>query len=133
MSISLPPRPDLTWLRKRAKEVLAELRRSRPDARLAEAQLAVAREHGLASWRALRQKVDELRAAPADLPALPEATVARFLERVGRGDREAVAAMLEATPSLVHAVGPHPFWGGRPQALHVAIETNRPEMVQLLL
>jgi ankyrin repeat protein len=67
------------------------------------------------------------------LPALPEATVARFLERVGRGDREAVAAMLEATPSLVHAVGPHPFWGGRPQALHVAIETKRPEMVQLLL
>ena len=37
--------------------------------------------------------------------------------------------MLEATPALVNAVGPHPFWGGRPQALHVAIERNRHEMV----
>ncbi len=41
--------------------------------------------------------------------------------------------MLREAPALVNAVGPHPFWGGRPQPLHVAIETNRFEMVQLLL
>ncbi|NIR30132.1 MAG: hypothetical protein GWN84_12625, partial [Gammaproteobacteria bacterium] len=29
--------------------------------------------------------------------------------------------------------GPHPFWGGRPQALHVSIETARQDMFELLL
>ena len=33
----------------------------------------------------------------------------------------------------MNAVGPHPFWGGRPQALHVAIETTRRDMFDLLL
>jgi hypothetical protein len=28
-------------------------------------------------------------------------------------------------PTLLNAVGPHPYWGGRPQALHVSIETKR--------
>jgi ankyrin repeat protein len=51
----------------------------------------------------------------------------------GRGELEAVRAALEAAPQLVHAVGPHPFWGGRPQALHVAIETGRRELLELLL
>ena len=41
--------------------------------------------------------------------------------------------MLAAVPTLVNAVGPHPFWGGRPQALHVAIETTRREVIDLLL
>ena len=36
-----------------------------------------------------------------------------------------VRARLDADPALVHAAGPHPFWGGRPQPLHVAIESNR--------
>ncbi len=34
---------------------------------------------------------------------------------------------------MVNAVGPHPFWGGRPQPLHVAIETKRRDMFDLLL
>src|SRR5262249_49504155 len=34
---------------------------------------------------------------------------------------------------LVNAVGPHPFWGGRPQALHVSIESRRREVFGLLL
>jgi ankyrin repeat protein len=41
--------------------------------------------------------------------------------------------MLAATPRLVDAVGPHPFWGGRPQALHVAIDTNRRDVFDVLL
>jgi hypothetical protein len=41
--------------------------------------------------------------------------------------------MLHEQAALVHAVGPHPFWGGRPQALHVAIDTDRPDMARLLL
>lgn len=129
----LPARPDLAWLRKRAKDELAKLRRRDPEAKLAKAQLAIAREHGFASWRALKQHIDALRATPAAASEHPEPVVAKFLERVGVGDRDAVAAMLRAVPTLVNAIGPHPFWGGRPQPLHVAIETNRDEMVQLLL
>ena len=41
--------------------------------------------------------------------------------------------MLAATPALVNAMGPHPFWGGRPQPLHVAIEGERRELFDLLL
>lgn len=56
-----------------------------------------------------------------------------FLEHVGNGEIDAVRAMLAATPALVNAVGPHPFWGGRPQPLHVAIEGGRRELFDLLL
>lgn len=34
---------------------------------------------------------------------------------------------------LVNAGGPHPYWGGEPQALHVAAEWGRAEVVALLL
>lgn len=130
---SLPARPSLDWLRKRAREALTELRRARPAAKLADAQLAVARRHGFPSWRALKAHVDELHARAAAPAPLPEAAVDAFLRAVGEGKLDAVTAALASEPRLVNAVGPHPFWGGRPQPLHVAIETNRFPMVQLLL
>jgi hypothetical protein len=52
---------------------------------------------------------------------------------VGDGRIEQVRAALETEPGLVDAVGPHPYWGGRPQALHVAIETKRRDIFDLLL
>ncbi len=58
---------------------------------------------------------------------------AAFLRAVGDGEIDSVRAMLAADPALVHVVGPHPYWGGRPQALHVAIETGRRDMFDLLL
>jgi ankyrin repeat protein len=64
---------------------------------------------------------------------MSEERIAAFLRAVGDGEIDAVRAMLAADPSLVHAVGPHPYWGGRPQALHVAIETKRRDMFDLLL
>ena len=131
MPTPLPARPSLAWLRKRAKSILKSLRANDPKATLAKAQLAVAREHGFPSWRALHAAVTR-RVAP-DAQAYPEETVAAFLRLVGVGDLTRVEAELHADPGLVNAVGPHPFWGGRPQALHVALETNRPAMVKLLL
>ncbi len=126
MPAPLPARPSLEWLRKRAKSLLKELRRIRPGARLAEAQLALAREHGFPSWRAL------VAAIPA--AAVPdEATVAEFLRLVGIGEVDSVRGQLAANRALVNAVGPHPFWGGRPQPLHVAIESGRQPMIDLLL
>jgi ankyrin repeat protein len=85
----------------------------------------------LSSWRALKARVDEMRAATP--VRFSDDIVGPFLRLVGTGELAAVEAALQATPSLVNAIGPHPFWGGRPQPLHVAIETNRFDMVQLLL
>ncbi len=56
-----------------------------------------------------------------------------LLQLVGAGRIDEVRAKLDADPSLVNGIGAHPFWGGRPQPLHVAIETGREPMVALLL
>jgi len=60
MPKTLPARPDLDWLRKTAKQKLKEFRKTRPDAKLHEAQLVVAREYGFPSWRALKAQVDSV-------------------------------------------------------------------------
>jgi uncharacterized protein len=54
----LPNRPNLEYLKKLAKEELHDLQRADASAQLADAQLAVAREHGFASWRKLRAHLD---------------------------------------------------------------------------
>jgi ankyrin repeat protein len=62
-----------------------------------------------------------------------EQVIATFLQRVNAGVVDDVRALLLAVPALVNAVGPHPIWGGRPQALHVAIEGGHREIFHLLL
>jgi ankyrin repeat protein len=133
MPEALSARPNLDWLRKTAKQLLRELRTRDRNARLADAQLALARQYGFPSWRALKAQVDRLHDAVAPDPATIEQEVARFLRHVGEGRIDAVRAMLATTPQLVNRVGPHPFWGGRPQALHVSIETTRRDVFDLLL
>lgn len=63
MSRQLPPRPNLEYLRKQAKELLGGLLRQDPSAQLADAQHAVAREYGFASWPALKASVEDRLAA----------------------------------------------------------------------
>ena len=65
----LPVRPSMGWLRKTAKQHLAELRVADPTARLASAQLAVARRHGFSSWRRLAAHVDAVSSDAARLTA----------------------------------------------------------------
>jgi ankyrin repeat protein len=60
-------------------------------------------------------------------------TVQSFLRLVGTGRIEEVRRILAGEPAMVNAVGPHPFWGGRAQPLHVAIETKRRDLFDLLL
>lgn len=72
----LPPRPSLEQLRKQAKERLADLRRSRPGARLADAQFALARELGFESWPRLVAHVEA--GSPPRQPRLT-APVSRLL------------------------------------------------------
>lgn len=133
MPTPLPARPSLDWLRKRAKNALRTLSTNRPGARLADAQLVVAREHGFASWRALVAAVRERNAVVAPDGSKDDAPVEALFRSMVLGDVEGVRAALTLAPGLVHATGPHPFWGGRPQALHLAVERKRTDLVRLLL
>ncbi|MEA3028767.1 MAG: hypothetical protein QOG13_92 [Sphingomonadales bacterium] len=121
----LPKRASLEWLKKSAKQHLRALRAANPEAKLADAQRDLARAYGFASWRALKVHIES---PPAGEPA-----IAAVLRAVGDGETDKVRAALAAAPALANAVGPHPYWGGRPQPLHVAIETKRRDMFDLLL
>jgi ankyrin repeat protein len=57
---ALPANPNLDWLRKTAKQRLVQLRTSEPDAKLHQAQFALAHDHGFTSWRALKSHVDNI-------------------------------------------------------------------------
>jgi ankyrin repeat protein len=64
---ALPARPNLDHLRNEAKQRLKALRTHDPQAKLAAAQLAVARDYGFASWRRLKAHIDKLDAVPPEL------------------------------------------------------------------
>ncbi len=66
MSKSLPPRPDLRWLRDEAKA----RRRNGEFPSLALAHLAIAREYGYASWPRLKAHVDALTLGAAERAAI---------------------------------------------------------------
>jgi len=55
----LPECASLEYLKKLAKDRLQELRRADPQAKLATALLAVARDHGFSSWRALKAEIEQ--------------------------------------------------------------------------
>jgi len=46
----LPVRPNLVQLKHQAKDLLRDMKRERPEAKLADAQLALARSYGVRSW-----------------------------------------------------------------------------------
>jgi len=56
--LTLPDNPNLEQLREQAKERLELIRVDAPDAQLSDAQLALARDYGFSSWRALKAEVD---------------------------------------------------------------------------
>jgi hypothetical protein len=60
MSRELPARPSLEHLKNQAKERLDSMQRSDPRAQLADAQHAVAREYGFASWPRLKTYVESV-------------------------------------------------------------------------
>jgi hypothetical protein len=60
MARDLPARPNLEHLKNQAKDRLGDLQRSDPRAQLADAQLALARDYGFASWPKLKAHVEWL-------------------------------------------------------------------------
>ena len=120
--MALPDRPSLEYLKKLAKDRLPELRRVNPAARLADAQLAVAREHGFTSWRALRARLDRApRIAPSD-------RVSELFDAITRGDEGIVGRLLDADPGLANA---RDALGQTP--LLAAVDANRAGLVPVLL
>jgi ankyrin repeat protein len=115
--LSLPDAPNLEWLRKQAKQRLKEIRIAKPDAKLADAQLDLARHYGFSSWRALKAHVDSL-------------TVDGLLFEAARnGDTIELRALLDAHPGKIYARN-QPY---EHTLLHVAARHGRLDAVDLLL
>lgn len=114
---SLPDHPNLDWLRKQAKRRLAELRAANPAARLANAQLDVARQYGFSSWRALKAHIDAL------------TVEGRLFDAARNGDVAALAALLDEHPEKLHVRDKPYEWS----LLHAAAWKGHLEAVDLLL
>jgi ankyrin repeat protein len=115
MSKALPARPNLDWYRKLAKKKLVLLRADNRRAQLADAQLAIARDHGFSSWRKLKEHIDASQAAA-------------LFDAIRHGDVNAVRRLVTSRPALTSA---RTEAGQRP--LHVAAECNQPQIVKLLM
>ena len=114
---TLPDAPDFEWLRKQAKRHLVELQRTNPEARLADAQLVLARSYGFQSWRALKAQVDSL-------------TIdGRLFALAREGDADGLRALLDAHPGRLLAREQPYGW----TLLHAAAQKGRVAVVDLLL
>jgi ankyrin repeat protein len=118
----LPERASLEYLKKLAKDRLQELRRSDPNAKLATALLSVARDHGFASWRALKAEIDQRQAN----------SVAHFFEACSKGDVETLRSLLANDPSLIRSTDPKAHYKGW-TGLHTAAKMGHLDAVSLLL
>jgi ankyrin repeat protein len=123
----LPPRPNLEHLKNEAKQRLKNLRAQNPAARLAEAQLLVARSYGFPSWRNLKSHVDAMNDSAHQL-----------VDAVRLGDLETMRALLDRHPDLVNASAEvHPAM--RPtdtltmRLIHLAIAEAQPGALCLLI
>jgi hypothetical protein len=117
MPKALPPQPHIDWLKKTAKDELAQLRALNPAAKLHQAQLAVAKDYGFSSWRALKARVDAL--------SLDGQIIAAAVE----GRARELAALLAAHPRKLAITGGQ--WV-RP-LLHLAAEKGHLACVDVLL
>jgi ankyrin repeat protein len=116
----LPERASLEYLKKLAKDRLQELRRADPRARLAAAQLTVARDHGFSSWRILK----------AELNRRQTEHVVLFFEACAKGDVQALRGLLADDPGLVHRRKDEALGG---TGLHAAAKRGHADAVRLLL
>lgn len=118
MTKALPARPDIEWLRKTAKERLAELRANDPTtAKLHQAHLALAQEYGFKSWRTLKAHVDAI-----SLDGL-------IIAAAVKDEATELARMLDAHPAKLTITGSQ--WN-RP-LLHIAAGQGHLGCVEVLL
>jgi ankyrin repeat protein len=113
----LPARPSLEHLKNEAKQRLKALRKQNPDAKLAAAQLALAREYGFASWRQLKTHIDNIGPVQSGRKSVFDAARA--------GDVETVRRALEAgfDPGMTDDDG---------RTIHQIAKANRHQAIELL-
>lgn len=131
MTKTLPPNASLEWVRKRAKQQKKALLLKGQSVKLADVQFQIAKDYGFPSWRDLKEMFDQ-RDGLAER-SVDTGLADRFLRDVGEGKIADVEAAMKKNHQIVNQVANHPFWGGRPQPLHLAVEGNRADMFQLLL
>src|SRR5687767_1990528 len=115
--LSLPDAPSLDWLRKQAKKRLAEMRKTSPRARLADAQFDLAKQYAFASWRALKAYIDSL------------SLEGQMFEAARKGDVRRLSRLLDKHPDMLHARA-KPY---EHTLLHAAAQSGQPATVELLL
>src|SRR5215510_11129907 len=105
----LPARPDLDQYRKQAKELLKSWKAADPRTpqKLADAQFAIAREHGFTTWKRFIDEIDRRtgRAQKAEIwKAAEDAVVA--------ADAEALERLLSAHEKMFRTEQPQSSWFG---------------------
>ena len=137
---SLPARPSLEQLRKRAKELLRAIRAADPaalerlrnhlarnTATLADAQLVVAREHGFASWARLKRHIQAIE-RPGDFDdCIWGRDTWPCLVAVYEGREDVVRELLRADRTLARAEYAYM------QPLHYAVRGGHVGMARLLV
>ncbi|MGO9209729.1 MAG: ankyrin repeat domain-containing protein [Terriglobales bacterium] len=135
----LPAKPNLSQLKKQAKDLLKAFQAGEPAAiaevrahyrgsipepisqadglQLSDAQLVLARAYGFDSWAKLKAFVDGV-------------TMTRFVAAVEGGEVERVRAMLRQRPELVHM---DTAGNNEQRGLHYAVERRDVAMVRLLM
>ena len=116
MPLSLPERASYEFLQKLAKDRLSKLRATHPTAKLAAAQLSIAREYGFSSWRALKIDIDRRRTPH----------IAEFMRACTAGDVNALEDLLKKEPGLARERVASGSTG-----LHLAV--RHPDALRLLL
>jgi hypothetical protein len=117
VTLQLPAQPHLDWLKRAAKDRLAELRETDASAKLHHAQSAVAKDYGFKSWRALKAHVDT---ASLDGQLIAAAVT---------GEATTLQRLLDAHPSKINVTGGK--WN-RP-LLHLAAEAGHIACVDALI
>jgi ankyrin repeat protein len=123
----LPAQANLEHLKNEAKQRLKSMRAQSPEARLAEAQLKVARKYGFPSWRRLKAYVDALH----DFGQ-------RLIHAVRDGELETIRAILDRRPELANASADVPERLRPSDALtmrliHLAIAVGKADVLRVLI
>jgi ankyrin repeat protein len=110
MTTPLPPAPSLEHLRKQAKDLAREQRAGSVPVRLSDAQRAIAREYGFASWPKLKAYVDRVTTSGPGLTHAFVDDIAYYEDRaeglrsvVAGGLANGIAVIREHHPKLANA------------------------------
>lgn len=120
MSRALPQQPNLEHLKKQAKDLL----RTRPQAKLADAQHQLANEYGFPTWAKLKSHVQSLGLSPAEL----------FKAAVLDSDAARLRSLLAQYPDLSAQIDqPLLDYGFGQQALFAAVQRSDRATIDVLL